>query len=181
MNNPIRFTLAFALLLGALWIWPTAAAESDLTNRAEAAGEVTTARLHSMPILVVELLQTINEISKYPFPTDLPNVAQVPHEELEHHACGGKCAVIKAAYVPEQGIYIDNRLDPLNNVMDRSILLHELVHHVQALTGRYADLDECERRRQEEMEAFAIQNAYLAAMKSGMRIPAPRYVYRCDS
>jgi hypothetical protein len=178
MNKPTTLTLAFALLLGALVAPVTMAADAD--DRAKAASNAIALRLHSMPILVIELLRAINKISEYPFPTDFPNVAQVPREELERHACGGKCAMVKAAYVAQQGIYVDSKLDPLNNVMDRSILLHELVHHVQGLTGRYADLNECQRRQQEEMEAYAIQNAYLAAVGSGLSVPIPRFAYRCN-
>jgi hypothetical protein len=178
MNTRSKFTLAFALLLGA--VAPvTLAADPD--NRTKIAANAIAQRLHSMPVLVIDLLRAINKISKYPFPTDFPNVAQVSHEELERHACGGKCAMVKAAYVPQQGIYVDSKLDPLNDVMDRSILLHELVHHMQALSGRYADLEECARRHQEEMEAYAIQNAYLATVGSGLSVSIPRFAYRCAS
>ena len=64
--------------------------------------------------------------------------------------------------------------------MDRSILLHELVHYVQAISRRYADLAPCERRRAEEVEAYAVQSAYLASVSGSTLLPLPRDVYRCD-
>jgi hypothetical protein len=134
----------------------------------------------STSALVTDLLQAINRISTYSPPTEVPAVAHVSRDELERLACGGACALVKAAYLPDRGIYLDERLDPRNNLIDRSILLHELVHHLQAMTGRYRELGDCERRQEEEAEAFAIQNAYLAAMGSAITIPFPSYVYRCD-
>jgi hypothetical protein len=180
MNKFITLKLLCASLLGALFAAPVMAADFAPIQHAQVASNAIAQRLHSMPVLVIDLLRAINTISGYQFPEDFPNVAQVSHQELERHACGGKCTMVKAAYVPEQGIFVDSRLDPLNNVMDRSILLHELVHHVQAVTGRYADLNECERRQSEEAEAFAIQNGYLASVRSGLSVALPRFVYRCD-
>ncbi len=136
-------------------------------------------RVHAMPDMVLALLSTINQISKYPLPASFPRVHQVPHDELARQACGGSCNFVKAAYVPEVGLLMDRNLDPEASVMDRSILLHELVHHLQAMTGRYADLPECERRQREELEAFSIQNAYLASVRSGQQVAIPRYVHAC--
>ena len=174
----LKFTCA--CLLVSVLAPPATAADLAPAQHSQVASNAIAQRVHSMPLLVIELLRAINAISDYQFPADFPNVAQVSHQELERHACGGKCTMVKAAYVPAQGIFVDSRLDPLNDVMDRSILLHELVHHVQALTRRYADLDECERRHSEETEAFAIQNGYLASVRSGLSVPLPRFVYRCD-
>lgn len=180
MNQSLKLKCACACLLGALFATPTTAAEIGPIQHAKVASNAIAQRLHSMPVLVIALLRAISAISDYPFPANFPNVAQVTHQELERHACGGKCTMVEAAYVPQEGIFVDSRLDPLNNEMDRSILLHELVHHVQAVTGRYADLNACERRQKEESEAFAIQNGYLASVRSGLSVALPRFAYRCN-
>lgn len=54
-------------------------------------------------------------------------------------------------------------------IMIRSILLHELVHHLQKTTGKFEVVASfCSRRIFEELEAYEIQNRYLS------RIQAPR-------
>jgi hypothetical protein len=137
-------------------------------------------QLQSMPQLIISLLSAVETIAKYEAPAAFPQVRQVTRTELEREACGGqRCRFVKAAYVPEKGLYLENVLDPQASVMDRSILLHELVHHLQASTQRYAHLAECERRREEEREAFAVQNAYLAQSGGGKYVPFPERMYRC--
>lgn len=64
-----------------------------------------------------------------------------------------------------QEVYLRTDLDPEGNVMDRSILLHELVHHRQDASGRFNHLGEAERWHAREREAFAIQRAYLATQQ----------------
>lgn len=47
-------------------------------------------------------------------------------------------------------------------IMIRSILLHELVHHLQKTTGKFEVVASfCSRRIFEELEAYEIQNRYL--------------------
>jgi len=138
-------------------------------------------QLQPMPQLIISLFSTIERISKYTAPATYPRVRQVTRSELEREACEGrKCRFVKAAYVPEKGLYMDNALDPQARVMDRSILLHELVHHFQASTQRYAHLSACERARAEEEEAYGIQNAYLAQQGGGY-VPFPARMYRCQT
>jgi hypothetical protein len=60
-------------------------------------------------------------------------------------------------------------------------LLHELVHHMQNLTQRYADLPPCARYRIEEREAFEIQNAYLAQFTPRHYIPFVERMYQCEA
>ena len=143
------------------------------------AGTFMSKRLQSMPDLVISLFGAIERIAKYETPATYPRVRQVTRVELEREACEGrKCRFVKAAYVPEKGLFMDNALNPQANVMDRSILLHEIVHHFQASTRRYAHLTDCERARAEEEEAYAIQNAYLA-QNGGGYVPFPARAYNC--
>jgi hypothetical protein len=76
---------------------------------------------------------------------------------------------VSAAYIPHDGIYLAEYLDPEHQAVDRSILLHELVHYLQQGHPKFAHLLGCERERAKEQEAYEIQNAYLAALQVGQR------------
>jgi hypothetical protein len=98
----------------------------------------------------------------------LPPLFQLAQARLEAKVCTEPCDVT-AAYVPREGIYLAANLDPVRDVFDRSALLHELVHHLQQGHAKFAHMAPCERERAKEVEAFALQNAYLAAMRSEQR------------
>lgn len=110
--------------------------------------------------LVAELLIAIHGLSDYPVPAEQPSVEFVAHEVLEREACGGPCAIY-GWYPPGQTIYLDDRLDPANDVGDRSILVHELVHYLQQESGPYTGHLNCGAWTQREGEAFDIQIRWL--------------------
>ena len=67
---------------------------------------------------------------------------------------------------------MDESLDLAGDSFARSILLHELMHHVQVSAGAYETLpSDCERRNAEEHEAYKVQNRYLAAIGDLRRVP----------
>lgn len=175
-----RFVAASLLLLAACLLGTRSIRAEEAIVTADASAFMSK-QLQPMPQLIISLFSTIERISKYEAPATYPRVRQVTRNELEREACEGRrCRFVKAAYVPEKGLYMDNALDPQASVMDRSILLHELVHHFQATTQRYAHLPACERARAEEEEAYAIQNAYLAQQGGGY-VPFPARMYRCQA
>ena len=121
--------------------------------------------------LVASLFSIVANLTGQPLVSDaLPEVHRVPHAQIEAMACQHTCRV-RAIYIPHLGVYIDDNLDIENNPFDRSILLHELVHHAQAAMGKYEDLSLCESWKSSEAEAYRIQDAYLARVGSGKRIP----------
>ena len=63
---------------------------------------------------------------------DPPEFFILTSNEMSKKACfsDNKCRV-KAYYVKDEGIYYINDLKPNLNVCDRSIILHELIHHYQ--------------------------------------------------
>lgn len=134
----------------------------------------------SLSSLVVELFTTIQLLASYPVPQSSPEIHVVPHVVIEEKICRSRCKRIKAFYHPEWGVYLDESLDLAGNAFDRSILLHELVHHVQHAAGAYEMLpSDCERRNAEELEAYKIQNKYLASISDPRRIPAGAWMGPC--
>lgn len=127
-------------------------ATNDLIDRGD---------IESMPQLVDSLLQTIIGLTHYRKPGTAPRVTKVSRAQIEQTICNEPCAV-KAWYLPEEGIFLDESLTPETNLIHRSILFHELVHWVQDVNGEAASLDPCHRWLQREQQAYELQYRYLA-------------------
>ena len=92
--------------------------------------------------------------------------------ELHRKLCRGACT-IRAAYVPGEGLFIDEAMRPDLNSYHQSILFHELVHHVQEMNHSHASLGECNMWRMRETEAYQLQNRFLAAIGSPQQVLNP--------
>ena len=123
----------------------------------------------SIEQVVKQLELAIDRLSNHKIPKGLPLVSRVSHAEMEQHVCGANCA-IKAWYKPGEGIILDESLHPETNMFDRSILLHELVHYVQDMSGYYGNADPCNRWFHRELNAYEIQNRYLGAIGHPSRV-----------
>lgn len=122
--------------------------------------------IDSMPDLVEKLLDTITKLSDYTKPEGRPPIHKVPRAEIERTICHGPCQV-KAWYLPDEGIFIDDALTPESDLVHRSILLHELVHFLQDVNAEGASMDDCERWLHREQEAYRLQNHYLSLVGDG--------------
>jgi len=133
----------------------------------------------AIAVLMTELFLSIHDIGGYPVPETFPEVHQVSGEELQSRFCKGPCGV-KAFYRPDGGVFIDDSLDLETDVHARSILLHELVHHVQAVTGRFdSTRNACVRSNHAEAEAYELQNRYLESIHSTHRVAMTGWASRC--
>jgi len=130
--------------------------------------------------LVPALLSAIDQLSKYPRPAVVPEIFRVPQERLQELACTSQCRVL-ATYQPGEGIFLDERLKPETNLFDRSVLLHELVHYVQELNHERGDAKPCERWYYREVEAYAIQKAFLSLVGSPSRVGFHANKAICDA
>jgi hypothetical protein len=119
--------------------------------------------------LAKTLLIDIEHLSRYWAAKTLPPITVVSQDEINRIVCKKPCPV-RAAYMPDQGVLLVDTLDPVNEPLDRSILVHELVHFLQEINNRYTELTPCKRWFQREHEAYAVQNQYL------YRINANRHV-----
>lgn len=177
-----RSHAAKAMLLAMCFCACHSRAESPMAAAATDTFAVMPQHLLSMPQLMLSMMSAIERIGKYKGPANYPSVRRVTRSELEREACEERrCRFVRAAYVPNKGLYLDNALDPVHNIVDRSILLHELVHHLQSATQRYSHLSPCNRRLVEEQEAYEIQNGYLAQVGSSRFVAFPERMYRCEA
>lgn len=126
-------------------------------------------RTTDLNALAKSLLSEIEHLSRYWASKQVPPISMVSQDEINRIVCKKPCAV-RAAYIPDRGVLLVDTLDPVNDELDRSILVHELVHFLQEINNRYSELTPCKRWFQREHEAYAVQNQYL------YRINANRHV-----
>ncbi|HKB83424.1 MAG TPA: DUF6647 family protein [Burkholderiales bacterium] len=130
--------------------------------------------------LMVELFAAIRLLSAYPSPEVLPEVRRLPQSEIQRQLCNSRPCRIKAYYHPDRGVVVDETLDFENDPFDRSILLHELVHHLQKTTGKFEVVASfCSRRISEELEAYEIQNRYLSEVHASRRALVMGWTGKC--
>lgn len=126
-----------------------------------------------------DLLVAIQALSGYPIPGQLPEVHVVPQAVIAELVCKASCRV-QAFYHPDFGIFVDEKLKLEGDAYAQSILLHELVHHAQQVSGRFERLpSECHRRTAAESEAYEVQNKFLALRQAPQRIPVRRFALPC--
>lgn len=128
--------------------------------------------------LLTQLFTAIKLLSGYAMPAAFPEIHQLPHAQLEARICAANCNV-KAFYLKGEGVFIDEALDLEHDPRARSILLHELVHHVQGVTGRFDSLPDCDAWYAREFEAYQIQNRYLHLEGSNVGYHMGGYVHNC--
>lgn len=135
----------------------------------------------SLSSLMVELFTAIRLVSGYPVPESLPELHLVPESEMQQRACAGRPCRVRAFYHPAWGVYMNEGMDVVNDPFDRSILLHELVHHLQKTTGKFDAMPSlCIRRNAQEMEAYEIQNRYLSEQQASRRAVAMNWSGQCN-
>ena len=116
----------------------------------------------ALKVMVAGLLTWIHVNGELPMPPDQPEIAFVPHAELEQVVCQKGCDVL--GFSPDDAsdiLYLDQSLDLENNECHRSILVHELVHFMQRREKEFADESPEVRNHWREMEALQIQRMYL--------------------
>lgn len=175
-NSPCmaRLCCVVTLLLCAVGV-DSASAWAQVSTRPEPVSET-----QALEPVIRSLFGTIETLSDYRAPEALPPVFEMPQFLIEAKVCDAPCNVT-AAYVPREGIYLAENLDPIGQPLDRAALLHELVHYLQQGHPKFARLTPCERERAKEQEAYAIQNAYLALINRRERVVFYDGDFDCDA
>ena len=111
--------------------------------------------------LLLVLLSWASHLSVYPYPEAGPHYSLQPHAFFVEHACGGRQDCRIAAWYNNDGtIYMDERLQDWDDPLVRSVIVHELVHYLQDLSGKFRN-DDCADSLRREREAYAVQRMYL--------------------
>ncbi len=111
--------------------------------------------------LLAVLLSWTVSLSSYPHPGEPPEIVFQPRAFFIETACAGneKCSAV-AWYDNNGVIHLDKRLDGHTDAYTRSVVVHELVHYLQDLSGDYGDMD-CNLHAKREREAYSVQRQYL--------------------
>lgn len=125
---------------------------------------------------ITQLLNWAVHLSRYPQPEALPTVKFVEHDFLELNACLGKKCNVLGWYNDQDIVYIDKRIGALDSLMARSIMVHELIHYLQDISGNYSD--NCAQQVMREHEAYEIQRKYFYAY--GALSPVRIHAMYCD-
>ena len=112
--------------------------------------------------------------SDYPMPAQPPTVQFAPHEFFVENVCAGKECNAVGWYNDENIIYIDEKYRNADGSFATSLIVHELTHYLQHLSGRY-DSFSCKDSLVREREAYGVQNEYLLTAQGTFDIihPAP--------
>jgi hypothetical protein len=128
------------------------------TAFSQSAKQQSTARINPT---TVSLLEQAKKFMKFTGEVEMPTIISSSQDDLKQMYCPGRNCSVSAIY--ESGtIYLDNDID-FNNSLDKSIILHELVHHVQWI--KYGSTLDCQRWFANEREAYKIQAKYLKSKK----------------
>jgi hypothetical protein len=127
-----------------------------------------------MDELLSALLSWAVMLSGYPTPAESPQIERVPHAFFVENACAGRECKVWGWYAGGNVLYIDSRLDPANDLLASSVIVHEMTHYLQAKAGKLAHrgtaaladggqvaLVDCRLTIDLEREAYAVQQAYL--------------------
>lgn len=114
-----------------------------------------------MDELYAILLSWAVTLTGYPVPDHMPTVTMVPHSYLQQAACKGHQCKVMGWFPPGETIYIDERLDPEHDLLASSVVVHEMVHYLQRLSGKYPAPFSCADSLAMEREAYQAQRDFL--------------------
>ena len=131
--------------------------------------------------LLVFLTAWILENTEFEKKIDKPEFFILTKQEMSEKACFSEenCKVL-AYYIKDSGIYYIDELDPLNDICDQSIILHELIHHYQKNRNKKIDLDEQTLWTLRERQALYYQNLFLITQKRINGNKGPENVLQCE-
>ncbi len=111
--------------------------------------------------LLAVLLSWTVYLSSYTHPGVAPDILFKPHAFFVDIACQGNEKCDAVAWYNNQGtIFLDKRLEGNTDAFTRSVVVHELVHYLQDISGKYQEMD-CDLHAKREREAYSIQKTYL--------------------
>jgi hypothetical protein len=106
---------------------------------------------------MVELLDEAKRLTAYHKPIPLPKIVFLSTSDIQREYCkGSQCEV--SAFHRAGVVYLDTKISR-DNVLDRSIVVHEFIHYIQKL--KVGDTYTCKMWYQKELEAYKLQAQYL--------------------
>lgn len=113
------------------------------------------------PQFIAALLSWAVQLSSYNSPPMPPTIIYQPHSYFVEHVCKGRECGAHAWYDNNGTIILAQRFEGVDSALTRGIIVHEMVHYLQDLSGKYEDAN-CNNYLEREREAFAIQREFIA-------------------
>lgn len=116
------------------------------------------------------LLSWAVSLSGFQAPVQEPVVVYKPHSFFVEQACDGNECKVYGWYAGGRNLYIDERLDPENDLLAASIVVHEMVHYLQGIDrnggqpargAAYGEVPSCTDAIAMERQAYGAQREYL--------------------
>ena len=125
--------------------------------------------------LLAVLLSWAVSLSGYSNPETMPEIQYESNKFFQGQACNNvkKCQVV--AWYNDKGIiFLNEKLNRLEDPIVRSVIVHELTHYLQDLSGKFNELS-CENHAAREREAYSIQRTYLNRIAGRFAATYPVY------
>ena len=123
-----------------------------------------------MSDLYATLLSWAVTLSGYPAPAEAPVVVAKPHAFFVENACNHQECKVLGWYSGGRDLYLDDTLDPEQSLFASSIVVHEMVHYLQAVArgdgslgggAAFDSMPSCQQFLHWEFEAYAVQREYI--------------------
>lgn len=143
-----------------------------------------------MTDLYTILLSWAVTLSGYPAPATPPEVVSKPHAFFVEHACKGQPCKVLGWYAGGRNVYIDEKLDPQNNLFASSIVVHEMVHYLQGVErgddalqfgAAFSTAPSCAQVVHWEHQAYAVQREYILRYGAYLPVGASMLHVHCES
>jgi len=139
--------------------------------------------------LYASLLSWAVTLSGYPAPPEPPLVVLKPHAFFVDNACNHHECRVLGWYAGGREVYLDQGLDPQNDLLASSILVHEMVHYLQGVArgddavegGRaFKATPSCRQLVHWEFEAYAVQREYILRYGAYMPVGSAMRDAHCE-
>lgn len=100
-------------------------------------------------------------LSGLPAPEKMPEVTLVSHAELVKAACSGRECKVMGWFPPGETIHLDQRLNPQDNLLASSVVVHEMVHYLQHQAAARELPFDCAATIALERQAYGVQREFL--------------------
>jgi hypothetical protein len=108
----------------------------------------------------------------------------MPHDYFVQSACHGRECKVLGWFPPGNTVYVDERLDPQNNLLAASIVVHEMVHYLQyRAAGQAAGQGlefSCTQSIELERQAYGAQREFITRYGVYRPVGASMHQVGCD-
>ena len=161
----------------------TAASVGSLAYIAHSAPHPLPAPVPQDPIgaeLQVTLLSWAVTLSGLPAPDSPPTLRRMPHAFFVRNACNGSECKVLGWFPPGDTVYVDERLDPQNNLLASSIVVHEMVHYLQFRAAGKGLEFSCAQSIALERQAYGAQREFITRYGVYRPVGASMHQVGCD-